>query len=394
MNYLDKLYDAFESDEYVPESDLQFWWSQLTQFEKNEFADYMGMSISGVEEELGLDNRFGSSKRKGSRKGSVSKQSIEQSYDKWLFDNKGYANANEFIYNDLKIDEYDNYARSLVVDVIDDIEGTNNNDPLPSVTLNDIRSHISSSNDLTTSDFSDPHTLYNALFFRLKVFGNHQEGSDNVNNLVFDNFNSLKSEFENSQRTGSRRKGSRKGSTVQQIVDAFDDIDNTSHEQLIQLAKDLPDGLGEDVIYALGVGAWRGDTPEEEEFFRIIDSKFPRRGSRKGQDFTAHGIRNAAQGFKDATGGQTKERMSNAWDTWDRKRSGSRVGSGPLNNLGTVSGKGSRPDNLGEIATKVSLGRHRSINMDGEYVEPSVIEEPQDEVREGGILRDTAKIPY
>lgn len=245
MNYLDKLYDAFESDDYVPESDLQFWWSQLTQLEKNEFADYMGMSISGVEEELGLDDRFGSSKRKGSRKGS----------------------------------------------------------------------------------------------------------------------------------------------TVQQVVDAFDsDIPNW---QLIQLARELPDGLGEEVIDALGVGAWRGDTPEEEEFFRIIDSKFPRRGSRKGQDFTAHGIRNVAQGFKDVTGGQTKERMSNAWDAWDHKRSGSRIGSGPLNNLGPVSGKGSRPANLGEIASKVSLGRHRSINMDGEYIEPPVIGEQ--EGREGGILRDTAK---
>lgn len=133
------------------------------------------------------------------------------------------------------------------------------------------------------------------------------------------------------------------------------------------------------------------DAKNHEDMFRHGS----RKGSRKGQDFTAHGIRNAAQGFKDATGGQTKERMSNAWDTWDKKHEEeekeSRAGSGPLNNLGPVSGKGSRPENLGEIATRVSLGRHRSINMDGEYVEPSVIEEPQDEGREGGILRDTAK---
>ena len=36
---------------------------------------------------------------------------------------------------------------------------------------------------------------------------------------------------------------------------------------------------------------------------------------------------------------------------------------------GSVSGKGSRPENLGSIASKVALGRKRSINMDGEYVE-------------------------
>ena len=44
--------------------------------------------------------------------------------------------------------------------------------------------------------------------------------------------------------------------------------------ELIKLAKELPDGKGEDVIIGLGVGAWRGDEPEEEEFFRIIDSKY------------------------------------------------------------------------------------------------------------------------
>lgn len=126
-------------------------------------------------------------------------------------------------------------------------------------------------------------------------------------------------------KMNEKRNGSHKGNTVQQIVDAFDDIDNTSNEQLIQLAKDLPDGLGEDVIIALGVGAWRGDEPEEIEFFRIIDSKFPRNGSHKG--------------------------------------------SGPLCELGSVSGKGSRPENIGSIASKVALNRKRSINMDGEYIE-------------------------
>ena len=126
------------------------------------------------------------------------------------------------------------------------------------------------------------------------------------------------SDWGKQQNAKKAQEGSRKGSTVQQIVDAFDD-DNISHDKLIQLAKDLPDGLGEEVIEALGVGVWRGDEPKEEEFFRIIDSKFPRQGSRKG----------------------------------------------------SVSGKGSRPENLGSIASKIALGRNRSIGQ---------------ESREGGML--------
>ena len=59
----------------------------------------------------------------------------------------------------------------------------------------------------------------------------------------------------------SDRKGSRKG-------------DRDIVKELIELAKELPNGKGKDVIVGLGVGIWRGDEPEEEEFFRIIDSKY------------------------------------------------------------------------------------------------------------------------
>ena len=182
------------------------------------------------------------------------------------------------------------------------------------------------------------------------------------------------------------RKGSRKGSTVQQIVDAFDDIDNTTNEQLIQLAKDLPDGLGEEVIIALGVGAWRGDEPEEEEFFRIIDSKFPRQGSRKGQDFTAQGIQTVANAFKDVT----TKKIPDAIGKLKEERDGSRKGTGPLCELGSVSGKGSRPENLGSIASKVALGRKRSINMDGEYIE----QESREGSRKGGSVTFKDVIDY
>lgn len=135
-------------------------------------------------------------------------------------------------------------------------------------------------------------------------------------------------------RLYDQMKGSRKGSTVQQIIEAFD-RDDVPHGELIRMAKELPDGLGDRVLIGLGAGSWRGDTPEEEEFFRIIDSK--------------------------------------------RSRSGSSVrkGTGPLCDLGSVSGKGSRPENLGSIASKIAIGRKRSINMDGEYVDK--------ESREGAV---------
>ena len=72
--------------------------------------------------------------------------------------------------------------------------------------------------------------------------------------------------------TNNERLGER--DIVKEIVDKFSDYDVVPMDDLIKLAKELPDGKGEDVIVGLGVGAWRGDEPEEEEFFRIIDSKF------------------------------------------------------------------------------------------------------------------------
>ena len=72
--------------------------------------------------------------------------------------------------------------------------------------------------------------------------------------------------------TNNERLGER--DIVKEIVDKFSDYDVVPMDDLIKLAKELPDGKGEDVIIGLGVGAWRGDEPEDEEFFRIIDSKF------------------------------------------------------------------------------------------------------------------------
>ena len=90
-------------------------------------------------------------------------------------------------------------------------------------------------------------------------------------------------EFIVSTGTGSKvissdndRKGSRKGDRdiVKEIVDKFSDYDEVPMDELIKLAEELPNGKGKDVIIGLGVGAWRGDEQEEEEFFKIIDSKY------------------------------------------------------------------------------------------------------------------------
>lgn len=76
-------------------------------------------------------------------------------------------------------------------------------------------------------------------------------------------------------------------------------------------------------------------------------------------------------------------------------RSGSRKGSGPLCDLGSVSGKGSRPENLNEIATKITLGRNRSIGAPASAVEEPTTEAPEtqeEQTREGGILRSIGKV--
>lgn len=48
-----------------------------------------------------------------------------------------------------------------------------------------------------------------------------------------------------------------------------------------------------------------------------------------------------------------------------------RKGSGPLCDLGNISGKGSRPENLGQISSGIVDGRKRSIHLEGEYTEES-----------------------
>lgn len=55
-------------------------------------------------------------------------------------------------------------------------------------------------------------------------------------------------------------------------------------------------------------------------------------------------------------------------------------------------GHGSRPENLNEIATKIALGRNRSIGAPTATVEEPTTEAPEDQTREGGILRSIGKV--
>lgn len=146
-------------------------------------------------------------------------------------------------------------------------------------------SRMGSRKGYTTVDGKSPMECLKMLY-DLQGFPSQQDvissGSENdAEEYLRNNASFYGIEYEKYLRTiiekyeGSR-KGSRKGDRdiVKEIVDKFSDYDEVPMDELIKLAKELPDGKGKDVIIGLGVGAWRGDEPEEEEFFRIIDSKY------------------------------------------------------------------------------------------------------------------------
>lgn len=240
----------------------------------------------------------------------------------------------------------------------------------------------------------------------------------------------------------SKRKGSRKGSEYD-LIDNIISVAEREYGDLEDLTQTQADKVCETVAGITGesVENVKAQLREMDELNGVT-----RQGSRKGQDFTAQGINNVANAFKDITTkkipnviGKMKEEREGSRkgytkvdgkspieylkmlyamqefrdqdsiiksgdenkaedylireaafnfddyedfvrdlaDDYEYKRNegllggrkGSRKGTGPLCDLGSVSGKGSRPENLGSIASKVALGRKRSINMDGEYVE-------------------------
>lgn len=117
---------------------------------------------------------------------------------------------------------------------------------------------------LYEQDTTDDNTLRN----RWNALSNDEQ------EYILGQFGESRQDFE--ETFDPSRNGSRKGDRdiVKEIIDKFSDYDEVDNDELIKLAKELPDGKGKDVIIGLGVGAWRGDEPEEEEFFRIIDSKY------------------------------------------------------------------------------------------------------------------------
>ena len=84
-------------------------------------------------------------------------------------------------------------------------------------------------------------------------------------------------------------------------------------------------------------------------------------------DLTNDELEKLFQELKQRFPGEYKEYTESLNDAY----LGSRIGTGPLCDLGSVSGKGSRPENLGSIASKIISGRNRSIRMVGQYNDES-----------------------
>lgn len=137
---------------------------------------------------------------------------------------------------------------------------------------------------------------------------------------------------------------------------------------------------------------------ESEELLGRFNEKYEdhlgsRKGSRKGaESFATSGFNRAVNGItgtlkskpvmntlKRTTG--TKDQRNQvilenhakeeAKTDRQNKVNELRKGSGPLCDLGNISGKGSRPDNLGQISSEVVSGRKRSIRLEGEYNQES-----------------------
>ena len=71
---------------------------------------------------------------------------------------------------------------------------------------------------------------------------------------------------------------------------------------------------------------------------------------------------------------------------------GSHNGTGPPHCvLGSVSGKGSRPENLGSIASKIVSGRNRSIRMVGQYENEYQVDSRKGSVDSYSLISDVSR---
>ena len=137
---------------------------------------------------------------------------------------------------------------------------------------------------------------------------------------------------------------------------------------------------------------------ESEELLGRFNEKYEdhlgsRKGSRKGaESFATSGFNRAVNGItgtlkskpvmntlkrttgtKDQRNQVVLENHAKEESKIDRQNKVNelRKGSGPLCDMGNISGKGSRPDNLRQISSSVVSGRKRSIHLEGEYTEES-----------------------
>lgn len=178
----------------------------------------------------------------------------------------------------------------------------------------------------------------------------------------------------------------------------YDAIENgASKDELLDIVEYMnnPDDLYEVMMEV------SGDHPDDVEIYNAANRKYKRltgrSGSRKGAQAFATGNfnkgLNGVLGTINAGAQKVGKKMKK-----DKSRKGlsvsNRVSSGDCFDH-ELAGLGSRPEDLKEIATKITLGRNRSIG------EPTVVEdEPtteapetkEEQTREGGFLRSIGKV--
>ena len=199
--------------------------------------------------------------------------------------------------------------------------------------------------------------------------------------------------FNQSSYEGSR-KGSRRGGiyldAYENYCDAHEDDDRyttdlsmseeEAKQNLVYIAEDENKSLDE------LVSEYKGDgLTAIQRFFR----EGSRKGSRKGaESFATSGFNKAVNGItgtlkskpvmntlKRTTGTKDQRNQAIIENNANKEAKASRQkkvneirkGSGPLCDMGNISGKGSRPDDLGQISSGVVSGIKRSIRLEGEY---------------------------
>lgn len=210
------------------------------------------------------------------------------------------------------------------------------------------------------------------------------------------------------------RKGSRKGNiTTQQAEELFGGYDDYqdflddvpegkswNYNQLkyfVEHENDL--GFSVDQVERMGSGRKGGPTIDQVYDLmecisdaREVTDKYFDGYNKEFEELTPMELTSLFNDLKQRYPSEYKDYVDSTDGAYLGGRKGSRKGSGPLCDLGSVSGKGSRPENLNEIATKIALGRNRSIGAPTSVVEEPTTEAPEEQTREGGFLRSVGKV--